>query len=648
MRSMAWLCGLAMVGGCGDEARPADAEARDDVTDTSADLPDLADGADGVDAADADDDADLGTDAVVVDVTPDADAADVASETDAPTSADGFCLDGAACNALLAEDGRCPGACLAQETHLRCKGFVVGDLCQPLSPPTPTPPDTVIDGLIVHLREAPPPSLPGDVRHLRFGVENPGGSARTVPFSSQWEITWEVVSDDFSQRSSLTIAAHATLELEATLRALRPDRFDLDQGHVVTLYVADFPLMIYAGIGFPPDAGIACGASFFPAQYCRSEGCVGDVLRYDAARCCDGVFFPAVDCCDSADCATGTCVDGECVSDVPRLNSANSLVHGTQSILYVLADFDELAGGPSADPCTWARSAELREMLQLDAVDDWFGARPAERTGRDLVDFRWTVRAGIDSDDFLAPDADTWVPSYQEALEGYFADAGCPIVETYDKLVMASPRIDLQGYGGQYLNRGIVAVGTWQNPYLLVHELGHSFGATDLYFDMAGFLLRQLSLMGDYLAAGASDDVMWGEVGWGDTDRDGVIDIFEFAAHPDALALRDLHAHLGPYGDPPVDALFLSFRVVALEGARELRVPTLFFDFDLPEHGYARSWAAGGDVKELVVLAGEIHQSELVARGAVDLHVALRHGTTDADGTHRVLVLDETHTIPLE
>jgi hypothetical protein len=666
-----WVAGALALCACAASSAPAarDADASPD-TDLEADVGTAADsdvGA-GVDAdgdadagsdEDADDDADAGADADAgSDAETDADAAtdsgaDAGADADADAS-NAPCPPGAACPALPEPGLPCPLACIPQPDALTCAGAVIADICYPPGSPGPAvadPPVTVVGPLRITLVAKPPPSLPGQTHTLTLSVENLGASALALPFGTTGSTAWSLDDGNFLDWVELAIPAGQSRSITATLTALRPDRFDLNGGEILTFYMGDLAFTVHAGVDFgpgdvPEGAGIPCGTHVFPATWCGDEACT-PATRYLSARCCDGAFFPGATCCSSADCPDGACVDGTCVASAPHLDAANTLLHGPQRVLLVIADYPELA---TADPCA-DRSAELRDTLGLDTVETWFRGHSLARTGQDLVDFRWTVLAGLDSAAILPPAADPWVVLYRDHLAAWLAThaaAGCPDLATFDKVLIAAKGADLKGSGGLYLGEGLIGLGSYLSPFLIAHELTHSYGATDLGRELADAFLYPQALMGTYPAADATDQVAWGEIGYGDLDRDGVIDIFRYAATPAAIAVDGLTAHIEPAdATTPEPHLSLRWRFVDPLSPSPHLVYLPRFRVTLHGVGPDMPWYDALPEKRLVFAQSALKWDALLAAGSITVSLKGALHVTQPDGSSETLTVDYLQTVPL-
>ncbi len=587
-------------------------------------------------------------------VPPDAGEPDTAlpdaSEPDsAQPDTSGACAPGEACAALLAADGTCPAACVLQPSALTCAGVVIEDLCLPEGVDSLTTTDPTVftfDILTAEVLSPVPRSQVGDVRTLELRVTNTSDETWTLPIGSSWKPAWSVTAANFFDLAELSLTPGATFTLEASLVALRPDVFDLDGGWLMTFYLGPHEVRLHAGIAFPAVASgdlVTCGDHAYPPTWCGDELCTKSA-SYTSARCCDGVFFPGAMCCDDADCTGGICADGACVESVPRLGAANTLLRGPQRLLIVIADDPAFA---SDDPCA-DRSTELADALGLDVVESWLRGHALERTGEDLVDFDWTVLSGLDTAELLPAGADRWLVPYRDALGPWLAArAGCPALVDFDKVFIAAVGADLHGFGGVYLDDGLIGLGTATSPFLTAHELTHSFGATDLGQGLEGRFLYPRALMGTFPDPSATDQVTWAELGWGDVNRDGVIDVFEFAVEPDAIEAHDLQADLTPATTTEPPRVTLRWRVVGLEDGQWRRVHLSRFRYELPDLGI---WADAADASETKTLtfdaSGELWAAVL-ATGQLSVRLSATHRFTNAAGERVTRTLETVTTVPL-
>ena len=573
------------------------------------------------------------------DAGPDADAApdtgpdaDTAPDVAVPVA----CDPGTACSALLLEDGACPATCVPQPAAPTCLGTVHNALCYAQPPGGGVNEPAQIGDVLLVPVEVPDLVTAGEDFTVLIEATNTGSAAVAPSFGYKLPNTWEVVDAEFTSWTTLPLAAGETRAITATMRALAPNIFGWPPV-LVTFIVDDRGWEFYATSGVPPGDGVTCGGVVFPASLPVCPDC-SPYHQYGQARCCDGVFYPGDDCCGDGDCGTGACVDGRCVSGVPAFGPANGLLHGSVSVLLVLADTPDVAG---LDPCDDALDA-LGAGLRLDEVDALLRGFVVNRTAEDRVRFRWRIAAGVSSDDF-------WVgPGYEleawaAALEAHLDGLGClPPIEDFDKIIMASPRLDLGTFEGLARANGRIGVKSTGNHVLLAHELAHTFGAMDVYTDLGGAYQLKTSLMGNNNGAfGPIDDqVMWGELGLGDVDRSGVIDLVEHAAYPDALVPWGVTArYVGTKNTLEVEAT-----VRATEGGQVKKVLLGGWVLALPDFGVEREVLFDGVT---VFDATEIDMEALLAAETVSVRVVATHTFTDAAFVRQTLVLDETVAVPL-
>lgn len=549
------------------------------------------------------------------------------------------CGPGEACNAWPHADGTCPGRCLPQTHAMTCKGQVANALCHRLPVPDFSNAPVQWGPILVTPEEWPDQARVGEAHPVRVSVQNTGPTPVSLPFSFKHPDTWDVVEANFVGLDRLDLAPGQVADLDATVRAVRPDVLEPYGGIVLSLFFADQGLDVHGHVVFGPEEPIHCGGLDFPEQWCPDGNCSDLGHFYVSARCCDGVFYPGAQCCGDADCIGGSCVDGHCLYDIPTLGSANTLPVGNQRILLVLVD-SEFQVGPSA--CA-DRADEVRKVLPLDETTAYLREVVRKRVLRDLLDLRWTVLAGFASSDFIH-DGNYLFPDYMARLDEYLKSLGCEPFDAYDKVIVASPTMDLQGFGGQAMMEGRIAVLTAANPYLLAHELAHTFGASDLYLDLGGQFQYQMDLMGNNLGGFGppEDGVMWGEMGLGDVDQDGVVDLAQVAAFPEALEIETISATLTPKHTLEIAVSF---------GGREngvlKRVVVPSFHLELPEFGADRHVLDPRRVKFVVFDEFEVDLAALAGAEAVEVRLVATLSFTSREWKRVTRTLDRTITVPV-
>jgi len=630
--------------GCGDdEGAPADVGEADasDGADTSAgdtaetspetvddtlepppDAPfEEVDGGDAADAADGDHDGETG------------DAGDAGDADSGPTLCDDFF----ACDAPLDADGRCPGTCRPTDDTLRCAGTVVHAVCHTLAPiDAPTEPADFGDFTVTPVRW-PEDAILGERYALEVRVDNDTAAPLSIPL--RWKIpgTWLIEEPSWEGLESIELAPNGSLSLTAQITALHPTVLSTGSDMIVTFVFGERAYEPRAAVHFPDTEPIACGGEHFPQTWCPSEDCYQSRQFYVSARCCDEVFFPGATCCDDTDCLGGACVDGRCVFSAPSLGSANNAPIGHQRIRLVLVDSHPQFTDPCAD-----HYEDVQGEIDLQTVEAWYDDLAVRRLGRDAVDFRWIVTGGVATSDFLTGPA--WWDNYGRELDAWLEQRGCPIFDAYDKVIVSASTVDLMGFGGVYYDRGHIAVFSPYSPYLLAHELAHSFGASDLYLDLGGTFLYPLDLMGNRLSAPPlpGDKVAWAEMGFGDVDRNGVLDAVELAAFPEALDVAGLTATI-----TPKDTLELRWEFVAVEGDAERRVvvPTYRVRVPLVDADFEQTYA--GRWKTITFDHTQLDLAALEAAGVIEVGLGASYRFTDRDWQPRVLAFDRTYQVPV-
>ncbi|MFO0751221.1 MAG: hypothetical protein U1F43_36940 [Myxococcota bacterium] len=625
---------LLCLAACGD-----DGAIHRDATDAAdvPDAPDIIDGADASDAADAVDASDAS------DTADASDAADAADTTgDVPDAEPVACGDGFACNADLLDDGRCPGACFAVPDQLDCAaGEVAHGVCRVGLEPEPAPVEVDLGDYRVTPIDWPSDVSVGDTFAIHLRLTNDTGTRLDIPFFFRDPGILSFTDASWVGHDVLTVPAHGTLEVTATATALQPTI--LSQASIVGSFQLgnEDNYDLHVTVHYPDSEAIACGGEHFPDLYCPDpDTCYLSNNHYTSAECCGDVFFPGAMCCSDADCTGGACVDGKCVYDVPAFVAANTMPIGNQRILLVLVDsHPEFADDPCAD-----RAAAMREPLQLDLVGDWYDDVAVRRFGHPTMQMRWIVRGGVATTDFLQPGDGNDFGTFSTRLDAWMSERGCPVLGAYDKVIISASTVNLLGFGGVYFDHGNIGIGSPDLPYLFTHELGHSFGANDLYLDLGGVFHYILDLMGNNVGGGTypTDGVLWGEVGYSDRDRDGVIDLVDFAAFPESLAVADLTATVTRKG-----ALEIAWRFVGTESGVARKVIVDDFHAVIPAAHYDADNYMPGTGKHLSFDSTQVDLPGLQAAGSIDVSLRAELRTTDRNWQQVTHTFDQTISVPL-
>jgi hypothetical protein len=628
------VCFLAVAvwaAACGEGGTDAetDAGATDAEKDTGSDA-ETTDDAGATDDGSQDAGTDIGADAEK-DAGADAETTDTGT-TDAGMDAGHLpvkCAEGEACNDLLDGDGLCPGECIEQNHGLWCRGTVFNGLCHRLPPDPRTNSEVTFGDLELRPGWVPAQVLPGAEIEAVLTVRNNGPKKQSVQFGYKHPDTWELVWASFAGQDLLEVDSGHEVVLRARMRALLADVFS--GGAIITFFLGPDSYDMKTTIVFPPDGNLACGDLYFPQSWCANPADCFSGPFYNNSVCCEGVFYPGAFCCADWDCQRGPCIDGKCVDAVPQMNLANTVMRGSHRILVAASDMTPY---DTSDVCR-NRYAELRHEFGLDGFEAYARSVLSARTRKAEIDFDWYVIAGIRSEDFILNGLYDFL-SFSNQLEEYLNAQGClGGFDDFDKVIMASPMVDIGGMGGVANDRGRIATRGLYD-FLIAHEVAHTWGATDLYIEMGAQFQYQFDLMGNNLGGlgPPEDGVMRGEMGLSDVEGNGIIDIFEFAAYPEALAVSKLEAFL-----TYKDTLEIHASIGAVEGGRRMRVIVPVFDIDLPDYGLSRELF----YTNTVVLDGtEIDLSAVRAAGSVKVRVTAVHKFTDRAFARKTLSLDET------
>jgi hypothetical protein len=485
----------------------------------------------------------------------------------------------------------------------------------------------------------------GAAAEARVGIK-PGAGATLVD------------TGDFDPLQPLALAAGATRTITANLQAdvasiLVPADWSVLDVSIAGTSLDPRGLRVSVPVAFAAGTR-ACGGRVFP-DFDTVEG-----QNYGSARCCGNTFYPGAHCCVDTDCSGGSrCADGICVLAAPHIAYAGSPLAGPQRVLIVFVDEPEpKPPAPRAAPvdvCTDLAPARGAD-LQLPLISKWFADVARGRVGRALTDFRFTVLGGIKTQDF-APANDS-PPAYGAALEAFLMARGCTAGwgRDYDRVVFVSPRVQTGAHQGLVYATDRVAVQVW-SASIATHELAHTFGATDRYFDVGGQLQYGGALMStvDRDPDQLGDAAFWAEAGLGDVDRDGMIDALAFSRAPERLVAKEVSVEANKNNR----SLLVRVGIGAEEGGaplviipREVRVDlvgagastVMTVDGHRPgvspseRDRYGTSLRAGDEVTGAVF-------DDIVAAKKVKVRIRVDHAFTTSTFERHVVSLDETRDV---
>ncbi len=499
----------------------------------------------------------------VIDVPP---APDVPPVTDVPPATDvpaTRCAVGTACDGLLDAAGLCHAPCVAATYALSCHGEVRAGVCFAAPPITTGTYDR--DGWERSAITLPTDAAIGASQTVVFSIRNTSSESRPLAWRVSPLNGWVIESEEPASQSTHTVAPGASVQVTVHMHAVTGSALDPGRQAAATVGIdgldtrGGWPLFI--PVRYPDNEGVHCGERWFPEFMAGSSG------NYGEARCCGGVFYPAAQCCVSSDCAGGgVCSDGRCLRGLTSVAFSATPLAGPQRVLLVLVDDTH---EPGADPCA-DRSAELRAELGLDEIEHWYSRISTARIGRPAVSWRWTVLAGLRSATIGLPSGSVAPDVLHRQTEAWLQARGClrGFDQDHDRTLVYSPTVDLGPYGGMVFRTQRIAQNSL-GASLLAHELGHTFGATDRYLDAGGTMQWAGTLMSNAstLNDDVRDDVFWAEVGLGDADSDGVIDVHQAALAPDSLAIGTLRVT----AFPAVHTLSYSLSFDVGQGGRLLR-----------------------------------------------------------------------------
>ncbi len=575
---------------------------------------------------------DSGTNDISSDVQEDASLPDTGYDTGSPEK----CDNKEACNYLLKEDKLCEGSCIFQEHSLSCDGNVFNNLCYQIEPPQEPVQPKVVDGIKIT-----PPLIPmyiteGDRLEITLILTNSEEKKKELSYSYKNPDNWEIFPENFSQSGTLSFDALEAKTLRFNANALRSNMFNTYYSPVITFYFNDVVYEIYIWIKFPGNEGyIRCNDLFYPPSYCLNQNCSG-YAYYNTAVCCENIFYPGSSCCSDSDCTKSVCIDGKCVYQVPGIFLANSTLIQNNRILVILSDYD---GFEEKDLCK-DKSQDPKYNISTKEIEEYYSTIIYNRTKRqNVINFKWEILAGFRAERFITDNRYDF-QSYKDGLQKYLNDLGCGInFEDYDKLIIISPRLDLMGFGGMAFGNGYIGQVTYANYYITIHELAHSFGASDLYLDLGGNFQYLKSIMAANLGGFdfPEDKVTWGEIGLGDIDKNGVIDLFEFAKFPEKIVIRNIKANL-----TYKDSVEISFEPMLLENNKLKKGIFYSYYIELPEYNAAM------DLYGTPYIAFDqysVDLNKIRETKKLKIRIKTQYRYSDAEFRSRLLTFDKTYEI---
>lgn len=575
------------------------------------------------------------------------DASDSADSADTQTEPVA-CKADEACNRALDAGGLCHGACLPQPRAPHCPRTPLHGLCHQDGVVEPATVTVTVGDIVVSPVDPPATAKTGDIVNVVYALQRKPGGAPGAKVTAQvlgkagkhWAL-WGIGQ---GQAKSVEVGDTPVL-VTVAVRAVGWDL--LDHAHeVAVLTVNGVDVPTYTVLSFAGANAITCGDFAFPPQFngCDEGPCSAG---YPQGRCCGGVFYPSAACCVDSDCPIGVCADGRCIRRVPDNPTGRSLISGHLRVLWVVAD-EPGVGGP--DLCT-DRTEALRSSLGLPQIEGIFADMLQKRLGPGAdvlvpLALQWKVLAGLhqtpigDGDE---PTFDQWRQTVKAALQ----QQGCADTDfaDFDVVILSRPKLYLEGYAGHVYGGGFVGLRQIAHPRLTAHEMMHTFGASDLYGDIAVQLQWSQALMGTNTSGDSplGDDVAWAEVGLADINRDGVIDLAQYASQPESLQLASARAWIdkGP-------ALYIRAEIGAQEAgkARALYYDVANVSVELADAGEAKT---PDSFTHTVGFEGAVLDKVGAAIGSkIKVRVQAKHAFTGAGFTRTSLALDTTVELVVE
>ncbi len=565
------------------------------------------------------------------DTTPDV----IDSDTDQPS----LCKDNEACNYLFYNSNYCTGSCIYQEHALSCSGNKINSLCYMFDLPAKPETKDIIDGIKIVAQKIPENIIVGDRLELKLILTNTEKTEKTLRINYKNTIEWEIFPQNFSNDTTLFFKPEETKELIFNANAIQANVFLIAYKPIISFNFNDSLYELYADVYFDWRKDyILCNNHYFPPNYCETDDC-STYNRYSSSVCCDNIFYPASQCCIDSDCNNNSvCIDGMCIFRTPAISLANTTLIQNNRILIILSDIDS----DKKENLCENKVDQYKDILQLDIITDYYKKIIFNRTRRsDVLQFKFELLAGFKSEDFIE-DRDYTFANYKKSLQKYLDTLGCKIDFTdYDKIIIMSPRMDLYGFGGMAFGNGDIGQTIYSNGYLTAHELAHSFGATDLYLELGGRFQYAFTLMASNFSWGIPEDrVTWGELGLADINRNGVIDLFEFARFPEEIVVEDIRAQI-----TRKETVEIGYKLYLLEGGIKKKGIFLSSTIELPEYNVLQELY--NDDTYYSFDKYQVDLDKIREKGSIDIRIRANYKYSDRDFNKRVLSFDKTFTVPV-
>ena len=544
------------------------------------------------------------------------------------------CPEGTACNQFPAQDGACPGTCIEQQMHMTCQGAVVNTICNGKDFTGQTNKEAWAEGLHLAVTQVPKSAVVGQAYSVAVSVENETSDYLILPLAHQMGKNWELASASFEAIDQVEVAPGGQELLVAQVKAVGSTLLSYDF-EILTMFIGGtkFPVFVEE-INWPEEVGVDCAGKTYHGgtSSCSWEGCEVDPGYYKGF-CCNDVFYPDIECCTTDDCQMGACFDGKCVYKVPFFGSANTMAAGYMRILYVLVDVAD--SGPLCE--NKFDTAPFQTALTL--FEEYFKQVVVKRTGIDYLGLDWYVVSGLASSEFYGGSM-TDFNKYADALEQYLQENDCVDAQfdQFDKIVIASPLLDFGNHTGMAYSFGRIGLNDQYDPYILAHEFAHTCGGSDLYYGFGAGYQYKYALMSTNLGAQGTptDTVMWGQMGLGDWDFNGILDVAEYAYSPEALVLGGAEAEFQFDGVLRVTPVILG----AEEGAdKKLFTHYPGYMVHLPGHSVSKEMMSSG----LAFFDADSFDTSVLEVGeALTVRVTGTHTFTDKYFQRQTLALDQS------
>ena len=351
-----------------------------------------------------------------------------------------------------------------------------------------------------------------------------------------------------SKYKKITIPTH---DKKIMTIKIKPNENNVLREKFFDFYIEDIEKSFTLEKIIDPLEGVNCGERLFPEEipiWCDRLLCNG----YFNYKCCDNVFYPEFECCSDSDCLKGKnvdknyqkgkCIDGMCLNKMeyfidPAIGNKNGLI--------VMLD-DYTSSNKCEDKSNSENFNDVNVKNILDLNEKYYDrlANIYLKEDENFINFRWRVIGNFKLEDFnlsFLKDG----RNNQEIIKRLSRECNLDITDFDEIILVVGNRLSfgVSGYAGRPILMGLLTQPTFS------HEIGHNFGALDLYNTGSGHLYQWgNSIYSPQHDVNLMDQLKLpigrGEIGWADLNENGVFEIKEYSWQPERIIISDFNLEL--------------------------------------------------------------------------------------------------------